>query len=155
MSEVVPEDPNRAAAALRLKLMGASFADIAQTLDFASPTSAQRAVEQALARSADDYQDKERLRALLNARMERVMEVCFARALAKNNPDQIAYMRTLAVYIDRVSKMNGLEQANTVVVTPGFEEVYAWARQFHETVSAEPLVLEAEIVEGDIIDDEP
>lgn len=155
MSQVAPqEDPTRAAAALRLKLMGASFEDIAQALDFANATSAQRAVEQALARSADEYGDKERLRNLLNARMERVMEVCFARALAKNNPDQVAYMRTLAVYIDRMSKMNGLEQAATVVITPGFEEIYTWAKKFHETVSAEPLVLEAEIVEEDILDEQ-
>lgn len=147
-----PDDnPTRAEAALAFKLVGASYEDIAKNLDFVSPTEARLAVERALARAADEFGDKDRLRTVLNKRLDRIAQVCYARSLQKDNPDQIAWARTFLAYADRISKMNGLEAtATTVVITPAYEEIEQWARKMYEQVSGEPIVVEAEIVEDEI-----
>ena len=79
----------RAEAALAMRLAGASNADIAKELDFATPNDARQAYERALARAAKDYGDKERLRTVLNKQMERLMLDCYRRALNPNSPDQV------------------------------------------------------------------
>lgn len=141
----------RAEAALQMKLAGAPYDRIAETLDFVSPTEARKAVERCLARAADEFGDKDRLRSVLNKRMERLSQVCYLRSLDKSSPDQIAWMRTFLAYADRISKMNGLEAtATTVVITPDYEEIVQWARHAYEQVSGEPIVIEAEIVEDEI-----
>lgn len=145
----------RAEAALAMRLAGASNADIAKELDFATPNDARQAYERALARAAKDYGDKERLRTVLNKQMERLMLVCYRRALNPNSPDQVTWARTFLAFADRTSKMNGLEQQNTnVIITPAYEEIVTWARKMHEEVSGHPIEIEADILSDEIVEAE-
>jgi hypothetical protein len=115
--------PRSAKAAVAMKIAGASYADIAQVLDYVNATSARMAVEQALAEAADDTSDYKALRALESLRLDGLLKAAYPKAIDKNSPDQIAFMQKSLQIIDRQIKLHGVDAPQVIsLVTPTTEE---------------------------------
>lgn len=116
-----------AAAAVALRLAGASFSEIATTLGYDSPRMARRAVEIELARGASDEPAREAERRESAARLERLIRALSAKALDHNHPDQIAAARTVLAIEDRRIRLLGLDAPSEVILhTPSMAELDVW-----------------------------
>ena len=108
---------------VKLKLAGASFADIAQVLELPSPATARHIFETAIAASGDDEIDYKTLRTIANARLEGLLKGVFPRAIDTNDSEQLAFQRQALSVIDRGIKLNGLDAPSRVeVYSPTSEE---------------------------------
>lgn len=113
----------QAATVVKLKLAGASFADIAQVLELPSPATARHIFETAIAASGDDEIDYKTLRTIANARLEGLLKGVFPRAIDTNDSEQLAFQRQALSVIDRGIKLNGLDAPSRVeVYSPTSEE---------------------------------
>lgn len=139
----------RAQAALTLKMSGANYANIADTLGYADPKTARREVERLLA-SAGGEEDVGKQRVLNTRRLERVLQSLWSRATNPKDTEHLAYARTALLYIDRIVKLQGLDAPSQVVVhTPERAEITAWIEQMVSAVAGANDVLEAEVVDDD------
>ena len=139
----------RAEAALKMKVAGASWVQIAEHLDYSSAATARATVEKLIAESAEEFSDRDRLRKITNLRMDALMKVAFRRALEKNSPDQVAYMRIWLEYEKQLARLNGLDAPQQVVITPAYEEIVAWATDVYAKTGQE-VVVEADIIEEQV-----
>ena len=144
------ESANRAGAAVAMKVMGASYSEIARTLGFSSAFHARTAVERALAESADNDDDRAKLRELTTRRLERLLKSVMSQALDPKHPDQLAYNARALAIIDREARLHGIDApTQAVLFTPDSErvekviaEVLAVARAQH---GGEQDIIEAEL----------
>jgi hypothetical protein len=160
MSETGTETTGRnASAALALKLAGASYDDIAATLGYAGPVQAREAVEQSLARRADeaDPKEKDRLRALNAGRIERLLQSVWTRANDKRDPEQLKAVQVAASLIDRHTRLYGLDAPTQVAVTtPTTTEIEHWVaavvaqQQSAITVEEDDVV----VIAGEVVRDD-
>ena len=146
LSKYVPSDATRPEAAVALKLAGASYETIAERLDFPSVADARHSVEKALADSASEYSDRDRLRLIMNRQMDRIMSKCFQESM-RNGPDSMMWAKTWLSFSDRKSRLNGLDAPVEVhtTITPAYDEIMAWASNFAAQVAGKEIVIEADI----------
>lgn len=160
-SAVAVSTRSRAAAALRIA--GASYADVAETLEYASPSEARKAVEQVLAETVDETRDYQALRALASLRLEGLLKAVIDKATNPQHPDQLGFHRAALSVVDRWVKLHGLDAPQRVaLITPASEE---FERVVSLMMSASPVrtAAEADIFELEQIkpaewsdeDDEP
>lgn len=152
----------RIRAAVAMHISGASYTEIAEVEGYASATVVRRIVEQAIAATIDDRNDLPRLRAVANARLERLLRSVWVKANDSDpkNVDQVAYSRTALALIDRMIRLHGLDAPTKVeVFTPSTEEKERWLRRAIEEIGGIQAVereaddiMDAEVV-GD--DDKP
>ncbi len=138
-------------AAVALKVAGASYEEIAQTLDYGSVGHARQAVERALASTVDAF-DREKERGLANRRIERLLRGLWAKAADPDHPEHLVAARTAMVMVDRHIRLNGLDAPTEVTVyTPAAREIETWVATVmaHQksTLPIEADVLDAEVVE--------
>lgn len=137
----------RARGAVALRLAGASYKEIAEVQEFTNAQVARQVVEAELANSLDDN-DVSMLRALESARIERLLQSVWSRALSPQNPDQLAYSRHALSLIDRHAKLHGLDAPQKIeVYTPDQQEKVEWVKMMLDKVSDGEVVVEAEIVD--------
>lgn len=98
-----------AQAALALKLAGASYVEIAKTLEYNSPRDAQHAVERALAAAVGDDEQLRTQRAMVSLQLDRIIRNHAVQSSDKKNPDQIAHSRTVLSALDRKARLLGLD----------------------------------------------
>lgn len=146
------DNPTRSAAAVALKLAGASYTDIATALHYEDAYRARTAVERSLAASAEPT-DVSSLRVVHVRRFERLLRSMWDKAINPNHPDQLAYVRTSAVILDRLAKLSGLDAPTqvTMSVTPEFAEMQRWINAVAEKSGA-PLAIEGEILDVEVIE---
>ena len=124
----VPNRSGRAATALRLA--GASYADIAETLGFSSTEKARNAVEQDLALRPDDEESRTKLRGEEAARIERLLRGVWTKATDPTSPEHLPAARVALALIDRHARLLGLDMPTEVVVyTPTTTEIETWVSQ--------------------------
>lgn len=117
---------NKATAALGLRLAGASFEEIADTLNMPDHAYARRAVEQALAEEVTT-EDRRHHRTLANLRYERLLRAVWGKAINPESPEQLPAARSAREIIDRMVTLNGAAQpAEVIVHNPGDKELIAW-----------------------------
>lgn len=138
----VPRRPSkRALAAAKLKISGASDAEIADMMDYVTPAAARMAWESAIAATVDPSVDFQTLRQLRAAQLEAGMRALAPRALSatvleevddghggkkkvrRRNEEHYVASQMYLRYLDRLIKLQGLDAPQvTMLVTPGVQE---------------------------------
>jgi hypothetical protein len=140
----------KADAALSLRLSGASWGDIAQTVGYPTPRTAMLAVEKALIRQLNTDDDRDKMRVVAGARLERLLRAIWAKALNPNDPEQMVAVARARDIIDRHAKLYGLDAPTEVVVhSPTQSDLEDWVLRMTATLVPdvdEPDIFDAEIV---------
>jgi len=113
-------------AVTALKLAGASFSEIADSLGLSSP---QEALTLYLADLSTRVNDNDRavLRAEANARLERLLRSTWRKATTERDPEHLAAVRVAQGLVDRIIKLNGLDAPTEIVVhSPTVSEIDQW-----------------------------
>lgn len=129
-------------AAVNMRIAGAPYDEIANTLEYTSANQARLVVERGLAEAYGE-KDKKALFDLTNARIEHLIRLALEKSgptrnrrdeygdpiqiiddqyEQEANPEQLAFMRLTMDLLGRHSKLHGLDAPTQVVVTPSQEE---------------------------------
>ena len=136
-------------AALALRLAGATYAEIAETLTYASSDIARVAVESELANMAADPEKREQLRMLESTRLERLLRSLWQKAIDPETPEHLSYVKTALSIIDRRIRLFGLDAPTEIAIhTPTQAEIDAWVAQVSSSAHEALAVLEANVVEA-------
>lgn len=117
---------SRMRAALAMKIAGANYSEIAETLGYADVARARQAVELAMGSAVDD-DSREKARALANLKYDRILRAIWPKATQEKiknpiteqeeiNHEQLSAARTAIVLIKEQARLNGAERPQEVVV---------------------------------------
>src|SRR5262245_42919969 len=138
----------KANAALQMRYAGATWAEIAMGLGYPTPRAALVATEKALERELANADDREKMRKLAGARLERLIRAVWPKAIDPDSPDQMVAVSKAREVIADHRKLFGLDAPTEVIVhNPSQAELEAWVAKvvaFHTP----------EVVEYDIIGEE-
>lgn len=146
---------SRSATALRLA--GATYAEIAETLGFAGPVEARNAVERDLANHAAraDDESMERLRTEESMRILRLLRGVWRKATDEHDPEHLPAVRVALALIDRNIRLRGLDAPTEVVVhNPTAAEIDAWVSMVVTSTVAFDMEDDVIVLAGDA-DDPP
>lgn len=137
--------PGRAATALRLA--GATYSEIAETLGYADDAEARLAVERDLAIvGSQDIPGRDRLRSEEAARLERLLRGVWQKAVTPTDPEHLSAVRTALAVVDRHARLLGLDMPIEMIVhNPTTVEIDAWVMGILEQSAS------GEVIEGDVI----
>jgi hypothetical protein len=139
----------KANAALQMRYAGATWAEIATGLGYPTPRAAMVATEKALERELANADDREKMRKLAGARLERLIRAVWPKAIDPDSPDQMVAVGKAREVIADHRKLFGLDAPTEVIVhNPSQAELEAWVARI---VS----VQQPQVVEYDIIGEEP
>jgi hypothetical protein len=143
----------KANAAIQLALAGASWDDIALTLGYPTARTARVAVEKALEKQLASENDREKLRSLANARLNRLLRGVWSKAIDPDNPEHLLAATKARELIADHRKLYGLDAPTEVVVhNPTQNELEAWVAM---VVNAGiPQVEQYSVIDGEVIDEE-
>jgi hypothetical protein len=154
MSETTIATTRSAAAALALRIHGASYNEIAEALGFPDADAVRDAVERDLAARADDIAPEKRneQRALAVARIERLMRSVARKATDDTDPEHLPAVRAFLALIDREARLLGLDAPMEVsVYNPTSIEIEQWVtHMIGQMQTATILVEEARIIPGEL-----
>lgn len=137
-------------AALTLKMGGASYAEIAQMLDFDSAAQARQACEQAIIESGSYDGDKENLRALMGLQLDQWHRSIATKIIDPTNNAQLEYMAMGLRLLERKSRLFGVDAPTKIELHDASnEEIAALIEKYEEKLGL------ARPVEGDpFVEDE-
>jgi DNA-binding PucR family transcriptional regulator len=140
--------PRAGRAAVALRLAGASFAEIADTLALPDARAARDMVEAELAAGEQDSEQRDVLRREEAARIERLIRSVWGKAMDANNPEHLPAARAALAMVDRHARLLGLDQPTEVIVyTPTTSEIDAWVSSMVIAGS----VIAGDVEEGDVL----
>jgi len=154
------DNETRRAAAVKMRVAGAAYTDIAEVLGYATPATARRAVERGIADAAATEETIEQQRWLVDRRLERLFAAVSPKA-HRPGPDQLEYAAAALRILDRKMTLHHLGGTN-VTVTPSTERVREVVAHFEQLADrgdeqeadvmafeddAEAHVVDAEVVE--------
>jgi hypothetical protein len=149
-SDIAAQRKRKADAALALRLSGANWPSIAQALGYPTPRAAQLAVEKTLVKQLEGS-DREVLRAIAGARLERLLQSVWGKANNTGDPDQLSAVSRARELVADHRKLFGLDAPSEVVVhTPTQDELEGWVLRM--TATMVPDVIEPDIYEADIVE---
>lgn len=135
----------KANAALELKLANATWGEIAETLGYPTPRAAKVAVERALEANLQS-EDRELLRGLASARLERLVRAVWHKAINPENPEQMVAITKVREVISDHRKLLGLDAPTEVIIhQPTRTELEEWVAKVVNRATPP-------VIEGDIID---
>lgn len=149
-----PENATRARqrkthAAIAMRLGGGTWAEIALTLGYPTPRAACVAVERSLEKELDTA-DREHLRRLAGARLDRLLRSVWPKAVDENSPEQMVAVSRARDLVADHRKLFGLDAPTEVVVhNPTQAEIEAWVAT---VVSVQPYVAEHDIIDGEVVE---
>lgn len=134
------------AAAIALRVAGASFADVAVTLGLSGAREALRLVEATLAESLTP-ESVEVQRAEAAARLEALLGTVWPKASEPRDPEHLVAVKAARELIDRLIRLNGLDRPSEIILhTPTTAELERWVNAMLAT--GEPGVIEADVIGG-------
>jgi hypothetical protein len=135
-------------AALQMALASATWEEIALALGYPTPRAARVAVENALVKRLDAEQDREKMRTLVSARLNRLTRAVWTKAIDPDHPDQLLAVSKARELIADHRKLYGLDAPSEVVVhNPTRDELESWVTKLiGESV---PQVEEYDIIAGE------
>jgi len=150
--EAIAARRRKADAALSMSLSGATWGEIAETLGFATPRQARMATEKALVRQLEREDDREKMRAMAGARLERLLRGVWTKAIDPGNPEQmVAVSRSRELIADH-SKLFGLNAPTELMVhSPTQNELEDWVLRM--TATMVPEVVEEDIFDADVVEE--
>lgn len=144
----------KANAAVELRLAGATWGQIAETLGYPTARTARVAMEKALEKQLVTGEDREAMRNLAGMRLDRLLRGVWAKATNPSDPEHLAAVAKARDIVDRHARLFGLDApAEFVVTTPATIEIEAWVARMLNAQG--PPVVEYDIVEGAWEEDEP
>jgi hypothetical protein len=144
----------KANAAIQMRLAGATWGEIALALGFPTPRQALVATEKALEKQLDANEDRDKMRRLANARLERLLRSVWPKAVDPDHPDHLIALAKAREVIADHRKLFGLDAPTEVVVhTPTMTELEQWTARVVSVLN--PNVEEFDILEGEVIEDPP
>lgn len=149
------DPPTRAAAAVVMATEGAPYPEIARILGYESAVAAKHAVWDAIGNAGADHEDVDRMRKLQAQRLDRILYSVMRRATKPSDIDHLSYVRVALAILDRQAKLFGLDAAQQVVVyTPTQREISQYAQQVAQVLAQARGEIEADIIDGEVIEDE-
>ncbi len=143
----------KAAAALQMRLAGATWEEVCRGVGYPTPRTAKVAVERALVKELDDHDDKAKLRSLAGARLDRLLRSAWPKAINPDHPDHLIALTKCREVIADHRKLFGLDAPTEVIVhNPSQAELEAWVGTVLSATTVE--VPEYDIFEGEIIEEE-
>lgn len=156
----------KAAAALQLKLSGASEGDIAQALGYPTERSVRLAIEKALEKELrENPKDREKMRQMASMRLDRLLRSVWPKAIDMDNPEQLVAVTKSREIIADWRRLHGTDApAEVIVHSPTENTIEEWVAKvinlglppveeddvldldeddYTETQSTEPRALEA------------
>lgn len=149
------ETETRAQAALAMRIGGASYTDIARTLEYSSAYRARSAVERVLADTAESTEDRDKQRVLIDRRLSRLLQSVMGKAVNPNDPEHLAYNARALAIVDRQAKLHGVDApTQTVVYTPDSEKVERYIAEVLALAQKDREDAEADIMDADVVEDD-
>jgi hypothetical protein len=147
MTDVAAAPVRMGAAAVQLRVSGASYADIADTLGLANPRAALNAVTRELAlQGEDDPEGRDELRRVESARLDALLQGVMSKAIDPNHDEHLVAVRTAVTIIDRRIKLYGLDAPTEMIVhTPTQTELDAWVAAM--VTHTMPSIREADVID--------
>lgn len=150
----VDKSETKAQAAVTLKLYGASYTEIKNTLHYSSAYRARMAVERALAAAADTVEDKEKMRYLINKTLDRLKASVMSKAVNPNDPQHLAYNARALAILDRQARLYGVDAPTQIQITQSDQYIQEYLEAVLPHVNADKEQVEADILDADIIEEE-
>lgn len=148
--------PQRARAAVAMKISGADNRVIADFLGYANANAVQAAVESVLASTVDETHAVPHLRALYVERLERLFRSVYEKAAGKDAnkaDDHLAYVRTALSIVDRQAALTGANAPQRLEVsTPDDNALRDWVIRMAKQVGPEGVAQEADIMDAEIVE---
>src|SRR6478752_3527954 len=117
----------KANAALQLAMAGATWDDIALSLGYPTARTARVAVERALEKQLASEDDREKMRKMASAQLNRLMRGAWSKAIDPDNPEHLLALTKCRELIADHRKLYGLDAPVEVVVhNPTQSELEAW-----------------------------
>lgn len=133
-------------AVLQLRMAGATWEEVCVSLGYPTPRTAQVAFEKALERQLATNDDREKLRKLANARLERLLRSVWPKAIDADHPEHLIALTKAREVIADHRKLFGLDAPTEVVVhNPTQHELEQWAAMVTSAVN--PPVVEYDILD--------
>lgn len=149
----VDRSATKAEAAVTLKLYGASYTEIKNTLHYSSAYRARMAVERALAAAADSVEDKEKMRHMINKTLDRLKASVMSKAVNPNDPNHLAYNARALAILDRQAKLYGVDAPTQIQITQSDQYIQEYLEAVLPHVKEDNLQIEADIMDMDEIED--
>jgi|GEM_PF-4449448 len=147
-------NPSRAKATVALRLSGAGFADIAEIEGFASASVARKVFEESLAASLTE-DDLQHLRSLTDARLNRLMQSIWPKAINQKNPEQLAFLRAALSISDRLERLHGIAAPQRVeVYTPDERAKQEWLEAALARIGPAGALSEEDIIDAEVVGDD-
>jgi len=135
-------------AAVALRLAGATYSEIAETLTFTTADAARIAVESELANITVNGEARDTLRELESARLERLLRSVWSKATNPDHPEHLASVKVAHSIVDRHIRLYGLDAPTEIAIhSPTQSEIDAWVAQVSSSAHTQLAVLEANVVE--------
>ena len=148
-----PRVPRQGAAALALRLAGASYIEVADMLGLPSAVEARDQVEVALAARAWQAKDqRDSLRAEDGARIERLLRSVWPKATNPDHHEHLVAVKVALSLIDRHSRLYGLDAPTEFVVhNPTQAELDQWVSAMVAHSADDLRAMEANVA-GELIE---
>jgi hypothetical protein len=142
----------KANAAIQLALAGSTWDEIALALGFPTARTARVAVEKALEKQLANENDREKMRSLANARLNRLLRGVWAKATDPDNPEHLLAATKAREFIADHRKLYGLDAPTEVVVhNPTAAEIEEWVAMVVN--AGTPQVETYDILDGEVVED--
>ncbi len=138
-------------AAVALRLAGAQWGEIARTLGYPTARAAAVATEKALERELRTPEGREKARALVGARLDRLLRSVWSKAINEESPEHLPAVGKAREIIGDHRKLYGLDAPTEMIVhSPTQSEIEQWVSRV-VSVSTE-VVEEFDIIDGEVLD---
>lgn len=143
----VDRSATKAEAAVTLKLYGASYTEIKNTLHYSSAYRAKMAVERALAAAADSVEDKEKMRFMINKTLDRLKASVMSKAVNPNDPQHLAYNARALAILDRQARLYGVDAPTQIQITQSDQYIQEYLEAVLPHVKEDNNQIEFDILE--------
>jgi len=149
----VDKSKTKAEAAVTMAVYGASPSDIAKTLHYSSPYRARMAVERALASADNSPDDKDKVRKLIDKRLNRLLAAHMGQALDVKDPNQLAHSARVLAIIDRQAKLHGVDAPTQIQVSASDQYIEEFIAAMLPETQKDKLAIEADIMDAEIVEE--
>lgn len=147
MASQVPARNKEKRAALTLRLAGASYAEIADAVGYASAADARNAVVAELASYEATDDERKQLRREEAARVERLMRSVWGKATDPNNPEHLSAVKIALQLVERHGRIYGVDMPQEVVIyNPTASEIDEWVATIIQQDESQHQVIEAAVI---------
>ena len=152
-SETTRARDRKANAAIQLKIAGATWDEIAQTVGYPSARHAIVATEKALEKELHSEESQKAMRSMAGKRLERLLRGVWTKAIDTSHPEHLLAVDRARLLIDRHAKLYGLDAPTEYVVSsPSAAQLETWVASVIQ--QKRPALEEADIFDIEVLEDE-